>query len=118
MSSMESPDAINRKMDLVKSVWEAIRTHLENAKNQLYEQIRNYPRPIPACDQHFNYLLQERTRILRELGRMDGAFQESLTRTDSLELIDAFIKSSSYLGGDAGQRIRSSLKERLSTLET
>jgi hypothetical protein len=50
---------------------QAIRTLLEEKKQRTYEEIRNYPRPIPACDQHFNYLLEEQDRICLELSRLE-----------------------------------------------
>jgi hypothetical protein len=118
MSSTESQHALNRRMDLVKSAWKRIRTHLENEKARIHEEIRNYPRPIPACDQQFNYLLEERARISQELDRMDEASREGLARGDPIEPIDEFIKSSSFVGGDAGQQVRSYLREGLSELET
>jgi hypothetical protein len=118
MSSTESQHAVDRRTDLVKSAWERIRTHLENERSRVHEEIRNYPRPIPSCDQQFNYLLEERARISEELGRMDEASRESLARGDPIGPIDEFIESSSYVGGDAGRQVRSYLREGLSELET
>jgi hypothetical protein len=47
-----------------------IRDRLESERERLYREIANYPRPIPACDQQFNHLLEERERICRELDSM------------------------------------------------
>src|SRR5262249_28754604 len=113
MSSTEPQHAMSRRMDLVKSAWERIRTHLENEKVRIHEEIRNYPRPLPACDQQFNYLLEERARISQELDRMDEASRESLARSDPIGPIDEFIQSSSFLGDAAGQQVRSCLREGL-----
>ncbi len=45
------------------------RLALERERDRIFEQIRSYPPPIPACDDQFNYLLAERDRIARELVR-------------------------------------------------
>jgi uncharacterized coiled-coil DUF342 family protein len=67
-----SHDEIHKPSDLasVESVWESSRTRLENEYQRIYEEIKSYPRPIPACDLQFNQLLEERDRIRRELDRM------------------------------------------------
>lgn len=33
----------------------------------IYEQIKNYPTPIAGCDEQFNFLLEERDRLLNLL---------------------------------------------------
>ena len=68
MSSIDYQNAGNRREDFLTSVWNRIRAHLENEKTKIYEEIRNYPRPVPACDQQFNYLLEERARRFRRHG--------------------------------------------------
>jgi hypothetical protein len=95
----------------VRSAWTKIRTYLEKEKERIYEEIRSYPRPIPACDQQFNFLLEERTRIAGELQRLDEAFQPSLTGSDALARIDEFIGASSALDDTARKEIRSFLKQ-------
>jgi hypothetical protein len=40
---------------------------LEAEKRRLYEEIRNYPTPIAACDQQFNHLLEQQARVIAEL---------------------------------------------------
>jgi hypothetical protein len=51
---------------------------LEAKKRRLYSDIRNYPTPIAACDQHFNYLLEQQARVKAELSRVRRAI-ESVT---------------------------------------
>jgi hypothetical protein len=102
---------MNRDLALVKSAWTRIRTRLESEKERIYEEIRSYPRPIPACDQQFNFLLEERTRIARELQRLDEAFQPGLTGSDALARIEEFIGASSSLDDAARREIRSFLKQ-------
>lgn len=105
---MESPHTMNRPPD-AKSAWERIQTYLENAKTQVYDEIKQYPRPIPACDQQFNYLLEQRRRIAQELDRLEEASQESSLGRDALELIGAFLESSQCLDEVAKQTIRCDL---------
>lgn len=95
--------------DTVKSIWRDIRAQLEGRKSQTLEEIQNYPPPIPACDQHFNYLLAERDNLGRELRRLEAYAKESLTGQDAGQLIDEFVQSSTYIGDDAKQKIRAAL---------
>jgi hypothetical protein len=99
---------------LLESVWTKISSHLENERERLYEEIKDYPRPIPACDAQFNYLLEERSSIADELDRMYEASEESLRSGDSIKLVEEFITSSRYLNTEAKQRLASYLKAGLS----
>lgn len=112
MRSVESQSVMTRQreLDLVKSIWKNIKVHLENARDRIYEEMRNYPPPIPACDQHFNYLLEERARVSRELGRMHEASKASLSHRDPRKLIIEFIRASSYIDDGAEQEIKSYLR--------
>jgi hypothetical protein len=95
---------------LLESVWTKSSSHLENERQRIYEEIKNYPRPIPACDVQFNYLLEERTRIADDLDRMYEASEENLRSRDSVRLVEEFITSSRYLNTEAKQRLVSYLK--------
>jgi len=116
MQSLETEKPTIRQMDVIKSVWNKIRAQLETEKARIYEAIGSYPAPIAGCDQQFNYLLEEQTRISRELVRLNEATTASLTIADSIELIDEFIRSSGYVDPEAEQTIRSYLQEGLSRL--
>ncbi len=98
--------------DWVTAAWQAIRDQLLAKQNQLYEEIANYPPPIPACDQHFNYLLEQRTAIALELRRQKALAEKSLTSCDPVVLIDTFVESSIYLNDDAKHRVRACLPHR------
>jgi hypothetical protein len=70
---------------------ESARKALQAQKQRTDEEIRSYPRPIAACDLQFNYLLEERARIARELGRLHEEWQKLLageppTHSPSTEL--------------------------------
>jgi hypothetical protein len=112
MSSTESPAASGGDADFVNSLWARIRAHLEDERERVYEELRSYPRPIPACDQHFNHLLEKRTGIARELERVDTAVAEGEERSGSLEAVGGFINSSNYLDEGAKESLRSLVRER------
>ena len=78
-------------------LWNKIRIQLENQKARLYEEIGHYPPPIAACDQQFNHLLEEQTRILGELARLNEAENNSLTADDPIQVLNDFIQSSPYI---------------------
>ena len=107
MSAGEPQGTIDRRAELVKAAWGRIRGRLEDEKGRIYAEIRDYPRPIAACDQQFQFLLDERARICQELDQLDEAVRDSLARGNALGPIDDFLNSSRYLEGDAGQDIRS-----------
>jgi hypothetical protein len=50
-------------------LWEQIAAHLEAQRLKTIRAIQNYPPPITACDQQFDYLLAERDQISAELRR-------------------------------------------------
>jgi len=62
----------------IESTWKQLRDHLENEKRRIMEEIANYPPPIPACDVQFNFLLEERARIARELNRLEALSRDSI----------------------------------------
>jgi hypothetical protein len=107
----ESQDTIGKQAELVRSVSAAIRALLENEKKRIYDEIRNYPSPIAGCDQQYNHLLEERTRISKELNRMHEMSEESLVHPDAIQLIDEFVKASGFIEDELKQEILSRLKE-------
>ena len=106
---------MNRQVEseLTQSLWRKIGAHLENKKKEIYEQIKNYPPPIPACDLQFNHLLEERDMIDRELRRLHELADERPARADASELIDEFVHSSNFLTDESQRQILNSLKEEI-----
>lgn len=102
--------------DRIKLLWSRIRQHLEEEKRRIYDEIRNYPPPIPACDAQFNHLLEERRKISRELAELEQLSSQDLTPEQHMKLIDRFITSSICINNQADSEIRSRLKESLSEL--
>ena len=70
------------------SEWQSLRRAIESLKDSVSAEIRNYPPPIPACDAHFNHLLELRRLLPLELARLDDA-----AKNGSLS-IDGFVRGS------------------------
>jgi hypothetical protein len=95
--------------DLAGTVWAKIKQQLMHQREQINEEIRNYPPPIPACDQQYNHLLEQRTGINRELTRLDEAVDASRADKDPAGRIERFIQASSYVDDDIAEEIRALL---------
>jgi hypothetical protein len=59
----------------------AIRAELSNRRRVIAEEIGRHPRPITACDVHFNRLLEERAALASELDRLDAFIESSALLT-------------------------------------
>jgi hypothetical protein len=104
---------MNRDLErtLAESGWQRIRDHLANEEQRIREEIKNYPRPIPACDLQFNQLLEQRARISREWDRLHEASSESLACPDPMGCLQEFLRSSATLDEGAKRELTSFLKE-------
>ena len=78
-----------------------IKKRLREEEALRYEEISNYPPPIPACDVHFNTLLEERDAIRREISQVDALLQAE----DVCQAIHDFVNSSKHLGAEAVVRL-------------
>ena len=101
MSSMTSQQ--------LEAAWRIIRERLEARQNQIYDDIAKYPPPIPACDQHFNYLLEQRAAIAQDLRRQKALAKESLASRDPVALIGDFLASSAFVDKEAKQHVAARL---------
>lgn len=81
----------------LETIWLEIRSHLEKKKRQIYEEIVNYPPPIPACDVQFNHLLEERTQITQELSRAQDVARSNANSSDSVGLLREFINTCTFI---------------------
>ena len=68
--------------------WQAFRRRLESLKEDVAAEIRSYPPPITGCDAQFNYLLELRRLLPRELERLD------LAAGAASSMIETFIRAS------------------------
>jgi hypothetical protein len=59
-------------MEDLETYYAAIRKALAQRRRARAEEIGRHPRPITACDVHFNRLLEERAALATELDRLDA----------------------------------------------
>ena len=63
-----------------------LKERLLRKKRSIQDEINNYPPPIPACDQQFNHLLDQRSIVTKNLRQL-----ESLTKEREIKaFIDSF----------------------------
>jgi hypothetical protein len=120
MPSAKSRSEIPKEIESewIEDIWKRIREHLEKKRAQILEDIVNYPPPIPACDQHYNYLLEQRVHISQELRRLNTLLQDRSASQDEFKLIDEFLTASAYIQDEAEQDIRAACKDALSGAES
>jgi hypothetical protein len=68
--------------------WQSLRRDLEALANNVAMEIRNYPRPITACDAQFNHLLELRRLVPEEMQRLEAA------ASDPEFTVDEFLRTS------------------------
>ncbi len=76
-------DSLKMETTTAETLWLEIKTSLEEKRNLINEEIRNYPPPIPACDAQFNYLLEERARLTMELNRLQEITRQNTDDTSA-----------------------------------
>ena len=85
----------------IEATRKAITAHLELELNHVRAEIKGYPTPIPACDEHFNWLLEKRANISKALTNA-----RELSNERFLELI----ASSARFDEEQRQRIESNIE--------
>ena len=111
MPPTDDPHRARREAELAEFVWKQIKDVLERERDRIYEEIKNYPPPIPACDAQFNHLLEQRARVSRELARMNEAAGTPLSVTACRKFLDELVASSDLIAGEDEARLRSYLGE-------
>lgn len=109
---MQGPENGMSDPALAKSLEAEIAGCLEARKQRLYEEIRSYPTPITACDQQFNYLLEQQTRIAEELARLKSSIVEAQSGGDPAALLVSLICSLSSIDDDTKERLLAQLNEK------
>ncbi len=71
--------------------------HLSGEKQRILEEIRAYPPPIPACDLHFNGLLEQRDAISRKLERLGEIEAAGLEGPDAAAAINGVMEAPELL---------------------
>jgi hypothetical protein len=100
------------ELSSIESVWNNIRTHLVNERRRIQQEISTYPSPITACDQQFNYLLEERSRISQELARLHKALEEGQKSGEPMKFLVEFVRPSSCLDDETKRKLEGFLNER------
>ncbi|MBV7335998.1 hypothetical protein KFU94_48735 [Chloroflexi bacterium TSY] len=106
---MVSVQSHHRRADETKSVelgplWHEVREYLVNQKKQILQDIRDYPPPIPACDEQYNYLLEKRTTITREINQLTRLCEDGFEETKGLALLREFVSSSLFIDEKTARR--------------
>ncbi len=104
-SQAGEPSKPPRQDDAAAPLWQAIEHHILTLRDPIVEAIRAYPPPITACDAQYNHLVEERTRISRELGRLQQARATQVTAP--IEAVRDFIQSSPLVSEKLRALIRS-----------
>jgi hypothetical protein len=65
----------------IETRYAEIRKALLVRRQAIAEEIGRHPRPITACDVHFNRLLEERAALSQELDRFDAFIASSALLT-------------------------------------
>ena len=79
---------------LTESTWQSVRERLESERRRINDEIEHYPPPIPRCDAQFNYLLEARANITRELSRMEAMALASQSSEEPTALLEEFVRTS------------------------
>jgi hypothetical protein len=72
--------------ELVESLRQVTRSYLERRVAQLNDEVRHYPGPIARCDDQLTGLLEQRSRALAALQRLESLGSQPTTRADGIAL--------------------------------
>ena len=87
---------------MADSLWNAIHADLMQTKEDLYKEICSYPAPVAGCDEQFNYLLEQRSRIQQEVARLNRYIAKrdaecGAVSCQTLFAVEEFVTSSEYV---------------------
>jgi len=78
---------------------------LERIRERVNTEIGQYPSPIPACDAQFNHLLEQRSRIGRELARLRESDRAMWSLSQYADYFDELVSSSDLIEPDSERKI-------------
>lgn len=93
--------------DIRHPAWELLKQLLEARRRPIQDEIRKYPPPIPACDAHFNHLLDQRSALSRELVRLDSVSGRAGGNGDAA--VEDFVRSSTFLDDETARSVLATL---------
>ena len=79
---------------------------IEKRRDAIFEQTNDYPTPIPACDEQFNYLLEVRARISSELTNLNGATLQPYSLRECRKHLDMLVGIPGLLDEETEQELR------------
>ena len=91
----------------------ALRDYLRRAKQQLDEQIRAYPKPIPRCDAQFNYLYEQRNRLSTALDEASAIVDGGSDGPDPRTWVASVLCSAPWSDDAQEREMRRRLRERI-----
>jgi len=83
-----------------------LKDYLQEMRDRIYEEIRIYPSPIPACDVQFNHLLEERTRLSKELDLVDDLLVQCYTGRVKKQAVKELIAFSNHIDDEMVARLK------------
>jgi hypothetical protein len=92
--------ATDLRTDAAPSLWTELEDLLESVRRSILAEIRDYPPPIAACDQQFNYLLEQRDRVAGELNRLASMRHNDAPSGADLEALREFIGESQCIADE------------------
>ena len=99
MASPQQPErslALDRS-DSLQAVCARLVAHLNDSRESILTEIRDYPTPIAGCDQQFNHLLEERDRVAHDLQLLQSLARNQAAHHDRCAKIRDLIESSDFL---------------------
>jgi hypothetical protein len=112
-SEMQSAAEASARPEEASFPWTELEDHLEGARRSIVAEIRHYPPPIAACDQQFNYLLEQRDRIAGELSRLASIQRDNSTTENHVNALLDFIETSDCIAPELKARLVQLLNQRL-----
>ena len=77
-----------------------LRAQLTRERDRVLAELRAYPPAVPACDAQFNYLLEQRDGLGRELGRLDAILDADADAQLKARRLADFLRNSAFLNAD------------------
>ena len=86
--------------DSVSDSGAQLRARLTQERERVLAELRAYPPAVPACDAQFNYLLEQRDGLGRELGRLDAILVADVDAQLKAQRLADFLCNSAFLNAD------------------
>ncbi len=86
--------------DSVSDSGAQLRARLTQERERVLAELRAYPPAVPVCDAQFNYLLEQRDGLGRELGRLDAILVADADAQLKAQRLADFLRTSTFLNTD------------------